>query len=185
MRVCAEPALKENFEPLQHVNQPGPQCSAFICHREQHCPSLRIRPARWSNAQPQALVDIIITQVWLVCRKVFVRREVTLVYVREGKTETGGITWLNVQKRKHAGKCAPTQPSLAAAAAPEPRPVPDGDPIVCGRRVEDHGGIMSLLEEPTNPHLSELLSGPALREELAGAPQGQNHTAVCEVCPDV
>ncbi|TNM94445.1 hypothetical protein fugu_017204 [Takifugu bimaculatus] len=40
------PALSKTFEPLQHLDQSGPQCSAFICHRKQHCPRLHIRPAR-------------------------------------------------------------------------------------------------------------------------------------------
>uniref|UniRef100_H3CZE4 Cilia and flagella associated protein 61 n=1 Tax=Tetraodon nigroviridis TaxID=99883 RepID=H3CZE4_TETNG len=86
-----EPALKETFEPLQHLTHPGPQCSAFICHREQHCPPL------YASAQ----------------------------------------------------------------------------------RVEDHDGIMSLFQEPTNPRLAELPSGATLSKELAEA-QGQNHMAVCE-----
>ncbi|XP_029705418.1 cilia- and flagella-associated protein 61 [Takifugu rubripes] len=41
-----DPALSKTFEPLQHLDQSGPQCSAFICHRKQHCPRLHIRPAR-------------------------------------------------------------------------------------------------------------------------------------------
>ncbi|XP_054474902.1 cilia- and flagella-associated protein 61 [Anoplopoma fimbria] len=41
-----EPALDEVFEPLQRLTDPGPRCSAFICHREEHCPKLHIRPAR-------------------------------------------------------------------------------------------------------------------------------------------
>ncbi|KAM9339286.1 cilia- and flagella-associated protein 61 [Symphorus nematophorus] len=41
-----DPALDEVFEPLQRQTDPGPQCLAFICHRQKHCPSLQIRPAR-------------------------------------------------------------------------------------------------------------------------------------------
>lgn len=41
---------------------------------------------------------------------------------------------------------------------------------------------MSLFQEPTNPQLADDLSGPALMEELAGAPE-HRHMAVCEVCP--
>ncbi|XP_031148896.1 cilia- and flagella-associated protein 61 isoform X2 [Sander lucioperca] len=41
-----EPALDEMFEPLQRRTGPGPQCLAFICHREKNCPRLHIRPAR-------------------------------------------------------------------------------------------------------------------------------------------
>ncbi|XP_034555763.1 cilia- and flagella-associated protein 61 isoform X2 [Notolabrus celidotus] len=41
-----EPALEETFEPLQRLTDPGPQCLALICHREEHCPRLHIRPAR-------------------------------------------------------------------------------------------------------------------------------------------
>ncbi|TKS75347.1 Cilia- and flagella-associated protein 61 [Collichthys lucidus] len=41
-----EPALDEVFEPLQRRTDPGPQCSAFICHRQQHSPKLPVRPAR-------------------------------------------------------------------------------------------------------------------------------------------
>lgn len=52
----------------------------------------------------------------------------------------------------------------------------------CLRRVEDHGAIMSLFEEPTNPRLADELSGPTLRKELAGVQQQHSHMAVCEVC---
>lgn len=41
-----EPALDEVFEPLQRRTDPGPQSSAFICHRQQHSPKLPVRPAR-------------------------------------------------------------------------------------------------------------------------------------------
>ncbi|XP_034755235.1 cilia- and flagella-associated protein 61 isoform X2 [Etheostoma cragini] len=41
-----EPALDEMFEPLQPRTGPTPQCLAFICHREKHCPRLHVRPAR-------------------------------------------------------------------------------------------------------------------------------------------
>nr|XP_046228541.1 cilia- and flagella-associated protein 61 isoform X2 [Scatophagus argus] len=41
-----EPALEEVFEPLQHLTEPGPQCLAFICHRQELCPRIHIRPAR-------------------------------------------------------------------------------------------------------------------------------------------
>ncbi|XP_034436485.1 cilia- and flagella-associated protein 61 [Hippoglossus hippoglossus] len=41
-----EPALKDTFEPLQSLTDPGPRCLALICHRRQHCPRLHIRPAR-------------------------------------------------------------------------------------------------------------------------------------------
>ncbi|KAG8011515.1 Cilia-and flagella-associated protein 61 [Nibea albiflora] len=41
-----EPALDEVFEPLQRLTEPGPQCSALICHRQQHSPRLPVRPAR-------------------------------------------------------------------------------------------------------------------------------------------
>ncbi|XP_039981773.1 cilia- and flagella-associated protein 61 isoform X2 [Xiphias gladius] len=41
-----EPALDDMFEPLQRLTDPGPQCLALICHRQEHCPRLHIRPAR-------------------------------------------------------------------------------------------------------------------------------------------
>ncbi|KAI3364620.1 hypothetical protein L3Q82_011400 [Scortum barcoo] len=41
-----EPALEEMFEPLQCLTDPGPQCLALICHREEHCPRVHLRPAR-------------------------------------------------------------------------------------------------------------------------------------------
>ncbi|XP_056261196.1 cilia- and flagella-associated protein 61 isoform X1 [Seriola aureovittata] len=41
-----EPALDGVFEPLQRLTDPGPQCVALICHRQEHCPRLHIRPAR-------------------------------------------------------------------------------------------------------------------------------------------
>ncbi|XP_028253769.1 cilia- and flagella-associated protein 61 [Parambassis ranga] len=41
-----EPALADMFEPLQRLMVPGPECSAFICHRRGHCPQLHVRPAR-------------------------------------------------------------------------------------------------------------------------------------------
>ncbi|XP_076612600.1 cilia- and flagella-associated protein 61 [Chaetodon auriga] len=41
-----EPALDEMFVPLQRLTDPGPQCLAFICDRQEHCPRLHIRPAR-------------------------------------------------------------------------------------------------------------------------------------------
>ncbi|XP_069579805.1 cilia- and flagella-associated protein 61 [Brachyistius frenatus] len=41
-----EPALDEMFEPIQRQTEPGPRCSASICHRRDHCPRLCIRPAR-------------------------------------------------------------------------------------------------------------------------------------------
>ncbi|XP_044025172.1 cilia- and flagella-associated protein 61 [Siniperca chuatsi] len=41
-----EPALDEIFEPLQGLTNPGPQCLALICNRQEHCPRLHIRPAR-------------------------------------------------------------------------------------------------------------------------------------------
>ncbi|KAK5852565.1 hypothetical protein PBY51_006418 [Eleginops maclovinus] len=41
-----EPALEEVFDPLQRQTNPEPQCSAFICHREELCPKLQVRPAR-------------------------------------------------------------------------------------------------------------------------------------------
>ncbi|CAJ1077697.1 cilia- and flagella-associated protein 61 isoform X3 [Xyrichtys novacula] len=41
-----EPALKETFEPLQCLNDPGPQCLALICHSKELCPRPQIRPAR-------------------------------------------------------------------------------------------------------------------------------------------
>ncbi|XP_022622103.1 cilia- and flagella-associated protein 61 [Seriola dumerili] len=41
-----EPALDGMFEPLQRLTDPGPQCVALICHRQEHCPRLHIRPAR-------------------------------------------------------------------------------------------------------------------------------------------
>ncbi|XP_033979743.1 cilia- and flagella-associated protein 61 [Trematomus bernacchii] len=39
-----EEALEEVFDPLQRLTDL--QCSAFICHRQEHCPKLLIRPAR-------------------------------------------------------------------------------------------------------------------------------------------
>ncbi|KAI9528347.1 hypothetical protein NQZ68_022039 [Dissostichus eleginoides] len=39
-----EEALEAVFDPLQRLTDL--QCSAFICHREEHCPKLLIRPAR-------------------------------------------------------------------------------------------------------------------------------------------
>ncbi|XP_019121269.1 cilia- and flagella-associated protein 61 isoform X1 [Larimichthys crocea] len=44
--AALEPALDEVFEPLQRRTDPGPQSSAFICHRQQHSPKLPVRPAR-------------------------------------------------------------------------------------------------------------------------------------------
>ncbi|XP_042359745.1 cilia- and flagella-associated protein 61 [Plectropomus leopardus] len=41
-----EPVLDEMFEPMQRLTDPGPQCLAFICHREEHCPRLHVRTAR-------------------------------------------------------------------------------------------------------------------------------------------
>ncbi|XP_038582679.1 cilia- and flagella-associated protein 61 isoform X2 [Micropterus salmoides] len=41
-----EPALDEMFEPLQRLTDPESQCLALICHRQEHCPKLHIRPAR-------------------------------------------------------------------------------------------------------------------------------------------
>ncbi|XP_041815138.1 cilia- and flagella-associated protein 61 [Chelmon rostratus] len=41
-----EPALDEMFVPLQRLTDPGPQCLAFICNRQEHCARLDIRPAR-------------------------------------------------------------------------------------------------------------------------------------------
>ncbi|XP_071323650.1 cilia- and flagella-associated protein 61 isoform X2 [Trachinotus anak] len=41
-----EPPLDGVFEPLQRLTDPGPQCIALICHRQQHCPRLHVRPAR-------------------------------------------------------------------------------------------------------------------------------------------
>ncbi|XP_013873411.1 cilia- and flagella-associated protein 61 [Austrofundulus limnaeus] len=40
------PDLDQIFKPLQRLTDPGPPCSAFICHREDHAPRLRVRPAR-------------------------------------------------------------------------------------------------------------------------------------------
>ncbi|XP_033933013.1 cilia- and flagella-associated protein 61 [Pseudochaenichthys georgianus] len=39
-----EEALEEVFDPLQRLTDL--ECSAFICHRQEHCPKLLIRPAR-------------------------------------------------------------------------------------------------------------------------------------------
>lgn len=80
---------------------------------------------------------------------------------------------------------APTRLRLASAVAPEPLHVAGSDLAVCLRRVEDHGEIMSLFEEPTNQQCAELLSGPTLSQELAEAQEEQTHMAVCEVCPDL
>lgn len=44
--------LDETFQLLQPLTAPRPQCAAFICHRQQHCPRLHIRPARWLQAPP-------------------------------------------------------------------------------------------------------------------------------------
>ncbi|KAM3603080.1 uncharacterized protein V6R79_016169 [Siganus canaliculatus] len=41
-----EAALEDVFQPLQRLTDPGPQCLAFVCHREEHCPRLHVRPAR-------------------------------------------------------------------------------------------------------------------------------------------
>ncbi|KAM9840308.1 cilia- and flagella-associated protein 61 [Aulostomus maculatus] len=40
------PPLDEMFEPLQCLTDPGPQCLAFICHRDHLCPVVEVRPAR-------------------------------------------------------------------------------------------------------------------------------------------
>ncbi|XP_067427647.1 cilia- and flagella-associated protein 61 [Thunnus thynnus] len=42
----SELGLDEVFEPLQRLTEPGPQCLALICHRQDHCPRLHVRPAR-------------------------------------------------------------------------------------------------------------------------------------------
>ncbi|KAM7368322.1 hypothetical protein PAMP_014550 [Pampus punctatissimus] len=42
----SELGLDKVFEPLQHLTEPGPQCLALICHRQDHCPRLHVRPAR-------------------------------------------------------------------------------------------------------------------------------------------
>ncbi|XP_062293539.1 cilia- and flagella-associated protein 61 [Scomber scombrus] len=42
----SELGLDEVFEPLQQLTEPGPQCLALICHREDHYPRLHVRPAR-------------------------------------------------------------------------------------------------------------------------------------------
>ncbi|XP_069370684.1 cilia- and flagella-associated protein 61 [Paralichthys olivaceus] len=44
--IDLEPALKDTFEWLQRLTEPGPRCLALICHRWQHCPRLHIRSAR-------------------------------------------------------------------------------------------------------------------------------------------
>nr|XP_029138562.1 cilia- and flagella-associated protein 61 [Labrus bergylta] len=41
-----EAALKDTFEPLQRLTDPGPECLALICHRQEHSPRLQIRTAR-------------------------------------------------------------------------------------------------------------------------------------------
>ncbi|XP_072218988.1 cilia- and flagella-associated protein 61 [Leuresthes tenuis] len=41
-----DPALDKIFEPLTRQTDPGPQCLALICHRDEHCPQLYIRLAR-------------------------------------------------------------------------------------------------------------------------------------------
>ncbi|KAM4522169.1 cilia- and flagella-associated protein 61 isoform 2-T2 [Odontesthes bonariensis] len=41
-----DPALDAMFEPLICQTDPGPQCLALICHRDEHCPQLYIRLAR-------------------------------------------------------------------------------------------------------------------------------------------
>ncbi|XP_018515660.1 cilia- and flagella-associated protein 61 isoform X1 [Lates calcarifer] len=41
-----ELALGDVFEPMQRLTDPGPQCLALICHRQEHCPRLHIRPSR-------------------------------------------------------------------------------------------------------------------------------------------
>lgn len=98
----------------------------------------------------------------------------TFVYMRKGKRRRGA-----------GGICTTAAPvRLGDVAAPEPLQVPDSQPLVRLRRVEDHGRIMSLFKEPSNPQLSELLSGPSLRRELAGAQKQQVQRAVCEVCAD-
>lgn len=61
--------------------------------------------------------------------------------------------------------------------------VPESDLIVCLDSVEDHGVIVGLFEEQTNPQLAELLNGAAIRKEFLEGQNEQNHTAVCVVCP--
>uniref|UniRef100_A0A8K9UV05 Cilia and flagella associated protein 61 n=1 Tax=Oncorhynchus mykiss TaxID=8022 RepID=A0A8K9UV05_ONCMY len=39
-------ALEKIFEPMKSLKDPGPQCSAFVCHRHSYCPRLHVRRAR-------------------------------------------------------------------------------------------------------------------------------------------
>ncbi|XP_074540842.1 cilia- and flagella-associated protein 61 [Halichoeres trimaculatus] len=74
-----EPALEEVFEHLEPLTDPGPQCLALICHREEYFPRLQFRPARaedhddimpliadqtkqLSESRPYFLVEIVETQ---------------------------------------------------------------------------------------------------------------------------
>nr|XP_029486935.1 cilia- and flagella-associated protein 61 [Oncorhynchus nerka] len=43
---CLERALEKIFEPMKSLKDPGPQCSAFVCHRHSYCPRLHVRRAR-------------------------------------------------------------------------------------------------------------------------------------------
>ncbi|XP_029589889.1 cilia- and flagella-associated protein 61 isoform X4 [Salmo trutta] len=43
---CLERALVKIFEPMKSLKDPGPQCSAFVCHRHNYCPRLHVRRAR-------------------------------------------------------------------------------------------------------------------------------------------
>ncbi|XP_036406486.1 cilia- and flagella-associated protein 61 [Megalops cyprinoides] len=44
--ACLEPALLEIFEPVKRLQDPESQCTAFVCHRHNFCPTLHIRRAR-------------------------------------------------------------------------------------------------------------------------------------------
>uniref|UniRef100_A0A674BZT4 Cilia and flagella associated protein 61 n=1 Tax=Salmo trutta TaxID=8032 RepID=A0A674BZT4_SALTR len=44
--VFSERALVKIFEPMKSLKDPGPQCSAFVCHRHNYCPRLHVRRAR-------------------------------------------------------------------------------------------------------------------------------------------
>nr|XP_043905721.1 cilia- and flagella-associated protein 61 [Solea senegalensis] len=41
-----EPTLKDTFEPLKCLSDTEPQSSVFVCHRNQLCPRIHVRPAR-------------------------------------------------------------------------------------------------------------------------------------------